>query len=394
MKDAIMRVLAFTPGPPSRSDALIQQLAAYLRDNGHTVGLRYFGAYHLPTEPGRKSSQYEPADAVITIGWNDNIYQIHSDMRADNRVTYAISDGFLRRGWTEGAYFAATRNGLHAYGDRVTMMPGDRWKKLGCKLMPWREPAGKDYILVAHQHTSAYDGADRQPYFIETINLLRKEFPEKTIILRPHPRDKKLQLLPNCLLSRRPLLEDLLGAWAVVTYDSNIAVDAVLFGIPVFTRGATMADPIACKDFSQIKNPPMPDRQQWAHDLAYAQWTVTELRAGLPWVHLIDGWAQKQASGLVDQVAVAAKEEDFEYEHDPEALLSELTDWNVKPGQTPEQVVQEIINPVHSDKIKVRKSKFQGMNEKQLLLEAEKYGITIDIRNKKQTIDRLIHATL
>ena len=391
-----MRILAYSPGPPSRSDAIIQQLAKYLKEKNHSIGWRYFGAYALPDEPGKPSPDFENADAVITIGWNHNIYQIHKDQVNAGKVSYSISDGFVRRGWKPGAYFAATRNGLHAYGDRIQNLPGDRWAKLGVKLLAWRKPDDKQFILVGHQHTPAYNGADRQAYFMKTIELLKEYCPDREIVVRIHPRDRQRAFVPKgTVISNRPLIEDLMGSWAVVTYDSNIAVDAVLFGVPVFTQGKTMADPIACHDLARIVDPPTPDRQQWAHDLAWSQWNVVEQRAGLPWIHLINGWIENKPSGLADPVGTPAVESDYEYETEPERLLDQLTDWNVQDGQTAAQVVAEIMNPKYNDKIKVRRARFEGMSDEELKIEAGKRSLDLGDRyERSKLVERLIHASL
>lgn len=379
-----MRVLIYSPGPPSRSDALLQQFAAWLIENGHGIGWRYFGAYN----------DYEPCDVLVTIGWNVAIAKIHEDHNRQGKTSISISDGFVRRGWQPGAYFAATRNGLHAYGDQIRLMPGDRWAKLGVKLRPW-SPNENGHILIAHQHTPAFDGHDRQPWFHETIRLL-KEKTDRQLILRPHPRDRKRSdLPPGCLVSTRSFREDLENAWAVVTYDSNMAVDALLYGIPVFTAGKTKADPLACHDIEQIVDPPKPDRQQWAHDLAYSQFNVNELRAGLPWIHLVGGVLSNRPSGLAQQVEEPAREDEHEYADSWEELQDSLTDWNVKQGQTPEDVIKEIANPQVADAVKARRARFVNMSIPELVTFLIDHGIRANEDEAKELlIGRAIHATL
>lgn len=375
-----MRVLIYSPGPPSRSDALLRQFAAFIQESGHGIGWRYFGAY----------SEYEPADVVVTIGWNHAINLIHSDQSRNAKPSISISDGFVRRGWAPGAFFAATRNGLHAYGDQINSMPGDRWAALGVKLRPWTDNKN-GHILVAHQHTPAYNNHDRQPWFHETIRLIKNRT-DRQIIVRPHPRDRKRNALPpGGLISNRSFREDLESAWAVVTYDSNMAVDALMYGVPVFTAGKTKADPLACRDIELINDPPKPDRQQWAHDLAYAQFNVNELRAGLPWIHLIGG----APSGLAHCVKTPATEADYEYAETWESLEDSLTDWNVKDGQTPAQVLKEISNPKIADAVKQRRSKFINMSPAELVTFLIDRGIRANEDEAKELlIGRAIHATL
>jgi len=372
-----MRVLVFSPGPPSRSDALLRQFTSWLSENGCSIGWRYFGAY----------KEYEPADIVLTVGWNHTIAQIHRDQIATGKPSLSISDGFLRRGWAPGSYFAMTRNGLHAYGDQIGSMPGDRWSKLKIKLRPWQDNK-EGHILLAHQHVDTWDGHSRQPWFTLAIERLKK-ITGREIVLRPHPRDKSHGALPKgCLISNRSFREDLEGAWAVVTYDSNMVVEALLHGVSAFTQGKTKADPLACRDLEQIETPQHPDRQQWAHDLAYCQWSVNELRAGLPFMHLID-------NGLASPVDVPAVEADYEYASTWETLSDALTDWNVKSGQTPADVIREIANPALADAISARRDHFLRMEPPGLVEYLTDKGIKANIREAKELlVGRCIHASM
>jgi len=371
-----MRVLIYTPGPPSRSDALLQQLAAWIREHGHGIGYRYFGAY----------GDYEPADVVVTIGWNSAIQRIHTDHVSKGKMSLSLSDGFIKRGWNPGSYFAVTRNGLHAYGDQITGMPGDRWSRLNIRLREWQN--NKDgHILIAHQHVDTFDGRSRQPWFHETVRVL-SEITDRRVILRPHPRDRERRELPNgCLISNRPYREDVETAWAIVTYDSNMAVDATLYGIPCFTAGKTRADGITCRDLARIEDPPKPDRQQWAHDLAYTQWNVQELRAGLPWIHLIDK--------ALSQGGNTALEADYPYADGWEEVTTALTDWNVKDGQTPDDVRREIENPSVYDAIQARRALFAKMPVPELVDYLIKKGIrAMETEEREILIGRAIHASL
>ena len=74
------------------------------------------------------------------------------------------------------------------------------------------------------------------------------------------------------------LAESLAGAAIVVTFNSNMGVDAALFGRPVvaFDEGS-MAWPIAGKSVSEIIEPP---RLTWAARLAWCQYSEYEMRSG------------------------------------------------------------------------------------------------------------------
>jgi hypothetical protein len=69
-----------------------------------------------------------------------------------------------------------------------------------------------------------------------------------------------------------------------VTFNSNSAVDAVLAGVPAYVEDeGGMAFDVASHTVGEIHRP---DRAQWAHDLAYCQWTVDEMASGATWEHL------------------------------------------------------------------------------------------------------------
>tara|TARA_R100001230_G_C5635655_1_gene142555 strand:- start:598 stop:957 length:360 start_codon:yes stop_codon:yes gene_type:complete len=89
--------------------------------------------------------------------------------------------------------------------------------------------------------------------------------------------------------NKDPIYKDLQGAWATVGYSSGGTVDSLLAGIPVITpSNLNFAYPISSHDISCVENPKMEDRQQLFNDLAYTQWTVTEMAHGLPYKHLLE----------------------------------------------------------------------------------------------------------
>ena len=66
-------------------------------------------------------------------------------------------------------------------------------------------------------------------------------------------------------------------------------MDSLLAGIPVITpSNLNFAYPISSHSIEDVENPKMEDRQQLFNDLAYTQWTITEMAHGLPYKHLIN----------------------------------------------------------------------------------------------------------
>lgn len=163
----------------------------------------------------------------------------------------------------------------------------DRWLKHGVVYSDWKKDG--DYILLMGQvmGDASLKGAD----FLRWIRTMFYELNfiyDKPIVCRPHPQDKAGRQSP-CRefprISKQSLGEDLKRAFCVVTFNSNSGVDAVLAGVPVIAwdRGS-MVWPIATHN---LKDPLFRgDRLQWAKNIAYCQWTESEIKKGLAWDHL------------------------------------------------------------------------------------------------------------
>ena len=82
---------------------------------------------------------------------------------------------------------------------------------------------------------------------------------------------------------QKPLAEDLADAWAVVTFNSSVAIDAVCEGIPVFCGKECSAYQVAEQDFSKIETPTYADREPLYYSMAYGQFTAEEMQNGFAW---------------------------------------------------------------------------------------------------------------
>ena len=72
-------------------------------------------------------------------------------------------------------------------------------------------------------------------------------------------------------------------AYAIVTYNSNITLEATTKGIPCFTDTHNACAPISETDFSKIESPKYVDREPLYYSMAYGQFTAEELTNGYAW---------------------------------------------------------------------------------------------------------------
>ena len=61
-----------------------------------------------------------------------------------------------------------------------------------------------------------------------------------------------------------PLSEQLLEAHALVTHSSNVAIESVIAGVPVFVSPSSAAAPVGQTDFNLIESPKYRLETRWA----------------------------------------------------------------------------------------------------------------------------------
>jgi len=201
-----------------------------------------------------------------------------------DRDTLVLERGYIKR----NQYYSCGLNGINnraLFNNDVC--PPDRFEALGVELKPWR--FGGNYILLIGQvpWDASVQHTDHYVWLNNTVAILR-EFTQRPIVFRPHPL-AYMQDVPvaGCETSQKNIQEDIEDAFCVVTFNSNSGVDAVIEGVPAFCADhGSMIYPHGAKPLCEVEAPPSWAREQWAANIAYAQWTADEMRAGLAWAHM------------------------------------------------------------------------------------------------------------
>ena len=173
--------------------------------------------------------------------------------------------------------------------------PSDRFEELGLKIKPWRKKG--DHILIVGQNMfdASLFGIDFQWWVKNTIQHLRRHT-DRLIVFRDHPENKdqmknlvKTYNWCNVSYSNKGTIgDDLKNAHCTVSYTSGSSIDSILAGVPVITCSEyNFLWPISSHSLEDVENPKCNKREQLLYDLAYAQWSVEEIRQGKPWHHLI-----------------------------------------------------------------------------------------------------------
>lgn len=179
-----------------------------------------------------------------------------------------LDHGYFKRGHYSGHY----RCTLNDFQQReVIERPDDRWRSLNVEMKPWRQ--GREIVICPpsdHQcNVFGWNG------WLEGVFKALHSATDRTIRVR----------LKN---DPHPFIDAIKTAHCVVTLNSIAAVEAVLEGVPVFVDPISAASPVGQTDLTMIESPVYPDREKWAHSLAYGQFTRVEMKEGLAWKTLAE----------------------------------------------------------------------------------------------------------
>lgn len=228
-------------------------------------------------------------DVAIFYGLASGLNRVFHDYRKHRKAVYVDLGYWSRRKRTRwDGYHKLALNSRHptAYFQR-TQHPPDRFNSHHLQIRPWREEGR--HILVAGMSDKAAQAEGFQPHQWETETIQRlKLLTNRPIFYRPKPNWANARPIENSSFRRDvPLENDLLDCHAVVAHHSNVAVDALLAGVPCICPGG-VASVLSGRELEQIDKPPTPrGREQWAADLAYTQWSIAEIEGGDAFRYLV-----------------------------------------------------------------------------------------------------------
>ena len=260
-----------------------------------------------------KGLNYIPSDVALIQGWlHENSGDaphiklrrdvIDGQIKSNKYVITADSNLFLYAVGKENHphhYLRYSANGVFPntgnYFD--TNVDPTRWKQISAD----HNIALKDYrtngnhILICLQRNGGWSmgNLDVMTWLGSVVAHIRK-FSDRVIIVRAHPGDKLAQkylriVWPNVYVSKnKDILKDLKNCWAVVTHNSSPTVAAAIEGYPIFVTDPIRSQcaEIANIDLSNIENPVLHERQQWAERISMFHWNFQELSSGKAWKHI------------------------------------------------------------------------------------------------------------
>ncbi len=245
------------------------------------------------------------ADVAIFYGLRDKLKMIFDTYKKAGKKAILIDLGYWERtigGKLEGYHKIVINDYYPTKYFRRFNHDDTRAKKLNLTQRPFKQKGS--HVLIAGMSGKSSWANDLQPNEYEkwALNNL-KRITERPIMYRPKPSWKDGERLNGFDMYSEPtsMLEKALNnCWAVVTHHSNVSIDALLYGVPVFVTSDAPAVLLGKKDLTEIESPYYPSEielTQWINDLSYTQWTPHEMESG-------DVWNYLKSSGLLEDAEV------------------------------------------------------------------------------------------
>lgn len=174
---------------------------------------------------------------------------------------------------------------------------GERFNSFNREIKPWKLN-GTDIVITTQakvfDHNGLGVGHIRQPtaWDSDTIETLKRKT-QKNIVFRQHPKGKYFNIKDNQRVlngvkisspneKNIPLGKDLENAWAMVTWNSNSATEALLEGVPVFYCSPNIISSDCCNHgLHNIETPNRPDNRKMVFDrIAWCQYSLLEVESG------------------------------------------------------------------------------------------------------------------
>jgi len=235
------------------------------------------------------------ADVVVTYGLGGNGMKLLKEYRKAGKGTVFVDLPYWgRKGeQPDGTYHRFSVNGYQpTHYFRKTSRAPDRFEKFGRHVLAWGAWHQNVYgeILVAGMSEKASQvwGLGSATEHARSLVKLAQRYSTRPIAYRPKPSWADAEPIPGTRYATGDLKQNLMRTSCVLTYRSNVAVDALLAGVPVCVVGDHPASVMGRTDARDLERPIYPDdRLSFFSDLAYCQYSIGEMRDGTAWNYLL-----------------------------------------------------------------------------------------------------------
>ena len=254
-------------------------------------------------------ADFEQGDSVATLGILRGTGLLLKEAIEKGIDYYYMDHAYFNAGYGGKGWMRVTKNGHSC--NTLRDVPKDRFKSFaknyGIKIEPWRTNRERGALILVLPPTNAVSWFhEMNPYAWErrVVGTLKEILPRSEhhrIVVRHKPKepivDKRgflLELQPTAEHEDMPSLADQLDeACCVIAYNSMVALEATLKGIPVITSPHSCCDRVSFSidDFYENSKPtvfntePL-NRKHLIYWLAHNQWKMRDIEDGKCWKEL------------------------------------------------------------------------------------------------------------
>jgi hypothetical protein len=225
--------------------------------------------------------------SVLWAGRMASNQRVYRECRAAGKPIIIIEVGNLFRGQT----WRICLENINGQGEFANdhEIDQNRPEKLGIALEPYINTRRPE-ILIATQHRASlqWEGQPNMQQWVEQTVAVLRQYTDRKIVVRPHPRSPISVALPNVVMEIPKLIPGSYDDFdidyqyhCVINHNSGPAVQAVIKGIPIICDFTSLAAPVSNK-IENIENLQYPDRRDWFLKLCHTEWTVDEIIKGIP----------------------------------------------------------------------------------------------------------------
>jgi hypothetical protein len=239
-------------------------------------------------------NDHQDVDVIWSVLWYGRMKSnkfVFDQAKNQNRPVMIIEVGNLFRGRTWRLSLDHI-HGLGKFGNDCDL-DLDRPRKLGAVLRPINENR-KENILIAcqHEHSLQWQGQPSMVRWVaDTVDQIR-QYSDRPIEIRPHPRSPININLPGTRLVRPVKIPNSYDDFdidysyhCVINFNSGPAVRSAIEGNPVICDQSSLAYPVSDR-WVNLEDPKLPDREEWFLKLCHTEWTIPEIQSGLPFTRI------------------------------------------------------------------------------------------------------------
>lgn len=261
--------------------------------NAFSRGIRSLGHSEVSTN--------EDISVIWSVLWKGRMQfnrQVYENAKKQGKPVIIIEIGNLRRGIT----WRISVDNINGQGEFASDSDLDtaRPKKLDLNLGHIRENRKKDILICSQLPESLqWQGMPSMETWIkQTVDQI-KNYSDRNIVIRPHPRSFVRTNLPGTRIELPKKLADTYDDFdidynyhCVINHNSGPAVQAAIFGTPVICDRTSLAYPVSDK-FENIEKISLFDREEWFLKLCHSEWTKEEIAEGIPLKRILEKITKK-----------------------------------------------------------------------------------------------------